>query len=354
MKRKVLAVALMIFILNTVSSGAVFKSGSFSLSGAYKISYDDNILRYSKRDYDNARNGTESTPSPVKTLDDIRSDFKLSAAYGFKLFNQSGRAGASANFGHYLFNSIENFGWASFFYKQKLTKSLSFQVSHFYEPYYFLRDYLDFQANGREHCDFAMTKSVGKLHYRPVLSLEIIPYYEFKRYSYNENFTEYDGDRTGIGAEVIFREAPWRATIEYSFGIYDNLGFDSGLLFPSGSINEDSESGDGDYEEDTYDFSMFYSCKILGLKSRAKFKETINDRFYVTDLLPTQDPIHHARHDVVFTSEISLEMSLSKKVGLEIGTTIYKRDSDGSSTLIPRVKNYSRKVAWLEITYDLI
>lgn len=354
MKSKLLYLTLILILLNTASFGEVFKGGSFSLSGTYKFSYDDNVLRYSKRDYDNARNGTESTPSPTETLDDIRSDFKLSATYRFKILNRSGRFGASGNFGHYLFNSFKNFGWASIYYKQKLVDKINIQVSHFYEPYYFLRDYLDVQTNSREHCDFAMTKSVGKLYYRPIKMFEIAPYYEFKRYSYNEYFTEYDGDRIGIGAEGIFRKGPWRVALDYSFGTYDNLGFDSESLFPSGVDTEDSETGDGDYEEDSYNFSIFYSLKILDLKSRIKVEETINDRYYMTERLPADDPIHHGRNDLVFTSKVSMEMKLSKRLEIEIGTTIYKRDSEGSSPLIPKVKNYSRKVAWLEFSYDLI
>ncbi len=354
MKNQVLTITLIILLLSNISSGEIFKGGSFSLSGMYKLSYDDNVLRYSKRDYDNARSGEEQTPSPTETLDDFRSDFKLSGTYRFKFLDRSGRIGTSVNFGYYLINSIKNFGWASFYCKQELIKNLNFQVSHFYEPYYFLRDYKDVQTDSREHCDFAMTKTVGKLYYRPVKMFEITPYYEFKRYSYNEYFTEYDGDRISLGAEGIFRHGPWRGTVEYSFSTYDNLGFDTDLLFPSGEVSEDSETGDGDYEEDSYEFSVYYSLKILGLKSRFKIRETLNDRYYITDRLPSEDPIHHARHDFVSTTDVSLELNPSRRIDTEIGITIYNRDSEGSSPIIPEVKNYSRKVIWLEISYDLI
>jgi len=343
--------ALSLLIISVVY-GEIIESGSLSFSGMYRATYDDNILRYSQRDYDRARDGTETLKTPVKTLDDMRNDIRITAVYRFKLFNKRGRMQASVNYAYYIQNNINNAGWLSLTYKQGLAHDWNALINYFYEPYYFLRDYYDVHTNERKHCDFALLKFVGKLYYRPIKLCEFVTYSQFKRYAYNEYFTEYDGDRYELGGEGIIRTGAWRIALSYGFGWFNNFGFNSEDLLPPSDFGEDSETGDGNYEEDNYSLSVYYSFKLSGKRSRIKLRSSLVDRYYTTDRDVSLDPIHHARHDIVVTNAVSVEWRWMKQSNLEIGTTFYNRHSKASSPVVSNVKDYSRMISWLEVIYD--
>ncbi len=339
-------------LLSSASYALIFEDGSFSLDGMYRSSYDSNVLRYSERDFKRAENGTEKYISPVKTLDDYRSDFRLTGAYRFDLMGAlDSRLQLTVNFAHYLQNPINNAYWLSFIYKQEIVRKWDFLFNYFYEPYYFLRDYYDIHTGDRRHTDFSLEKAKGKLYYRPVKLIEIVGFYEFKRYVYNEYFTEYDGDRQEIGGEGIIRKGPWRIAFSYGFGWFDNVGFNEDFLYV-GDLEEDSENGDGSYEEDVFSLSVYYSTRIFDKRSRVKLNLNFEKRCYTTDRNPQIDPIHHARRDFLYMPKASIEMKLNRSVSIEFGGNYYNRDSEGSLPIVSDIKNYSRFVGWFEIGYE--
>jgi len=346
---------LMTLMLVGLAPGATRGSSHWSLSLAYKASYDNNILRYSERDYQRAREGTEKYVSPVSTLDDVRSDLKASLSYRFQAVGKlDSRFTAAGDFAQYSFNPINNFGWVSLTYRQQVASKWDALVHQFYEPYYFLRDYRDRHTGGNHHCDFAMSKTIGKVYYSPNKALEFDAFGEYKRYAYNKYFTEFDGNRIGIGGEGVFRTGPWRLSAAYSLGMFNNIGFDSADRIPAEfQDSEDNENGDGSYEEDGYEFSCQYSTKLQGRRVRAKTQLNLDDRYYTSDLPMELDLIHRGRHDVMLTAEVSVEYSLSVKTSLSLGGTWYNRDSEADSPLVSELKDYQRALGWIEITYNV-
>ncbi len=325
------------------------------MSTSLKFTYDNNILRYSSRDYDRAKDGTEYYISPVKTLDDMRSDLKLSASYKIKVFKKAEtKLSATGDFAHYAINSINTFGWASFSANQDVSRAWHLYLNYFYEPYYFLRDYNDDHTGERHHADFAMSKSMAKVFYRPTKLIEYAVFGEFKRYAYNEYFTEFDGDRLGVGAEAVLRKGHWRVAMSYAFGTYDNLGFDDlDRIPPEFQDTEDNENGDGSYEEDTYEVSCAYSFRINKSRARARVNVQVDDRYYNTALPLELDAIHHGRNDLIITTTASFYYSLTRDLGVNVGSTYYNRDSEATSTIVANLKNYSRVIGWLEVSYDI-
>ena len=156
-----------------------------------------------------------------------------------------------------------------------------------------------------------------------------------------------------MNGEFIFRSKPWRITVSYGFGKFDNSGFQENINIQSVGNVDDTETGDSDYQEDLYGASLEYSHKLYTKRFRTKLQLSVADRHYQTARLPEFDPIHHARRDVVVTSTIRSSVSLSKKVDFKIGLSNINRDSDASDSVVERVKSYTRFVGWVEVSYDL-
>ncbi len=333
----------------------IFGKGKLSITGTIQSTYDDNILRYSDKDYNNAKNGLESQErqSPVETLDDLRTDLKISAAYRVKIFGKrTTRIQSTVNFARYLVNPINSFNWISILYKQNLSGRWNLSANYFYEPYYFLRDYKDVHTGEYHHADFALSKTTGKLYYRPVKLIEFIGLTEYKSYFYNEYFTEYDGTLVGFGGEGIIRRGPWRIALGYEYVEFNNTGFDASVNFTPDQDSQDTETGNGNYEEDRYSFSAIYSMKVISRKGKFKFNISGNRRCYTTDQTPAEDPIHHARLDLLYVLKLAFSLQLSDRVSAELGASHTNRDSEGSNPLITRVKTYSRNLSWVEFSYD--
>jgi len=344
-----------VIILPATAEGGLISRGSPEFSILVRTTYDNNILRYSARDRDRALNGTEFYQTPNKTLDDLRTDTRITATYRFKLLEEySGRIQSSVNFATYLNSPLNNARWINFTYKQNIHKEWNVLYYYFYEPYYFIRDYLDVHTNNRHHADFALSKTALKVYYRPVRIIEFVGTGEIKKYAYNRYFTEYDGDRFGFKGDAIIRSHPWRVSISYGYGEFDNLGFmESTIQQSTGIITDDTETGDGNYQEDIYDIGIEFSYKVRKNRTRTKLQFSFTDRAYLTDRLPEFDPIHHARRDVTIKSTITTIMRITKQMDFKVGVSFINRDSEASDPIVKRVKSYQRTIGWIEVTYDL-
>lgn len=328
-------------------------SDLLSVTVTYKSSYDSNVLTYSDSDRARFENGTELYVSPVRTLDDLRNDFKLSLSSKFQLFPKLyTRLYLTTNFAGYLNNSIKNFGWTSLTARQDLSNQLRLSANYFYEPRYFIRDYSDVHSGTRQHCDFAQSQWKGELRYRPTDTWEFTAIGRFKLYAYNEYFTEYDSDFRQFGLESVYRVGDVRLTGAYHMAINDNVGFDEATQALA-ELNEDNESGQGDYEQDQYEFSINYRFKFAGRTANIFVSEVFEERYYSTNLSPVSDPIHHGRRDRTFSTDIGLNYSFNKLVGLEIGFQQKNRRSRASDDVVEKVKNYDRWLGYFEISYEL-
>ncbi len=350
MKFSVLMLILCFFIsgLNTINAANDLLSVTFT----FKSSYDNNILTYSDRDRERFENGTELHVSPTSTLDDIRNDFKLSLDSKFKLTSKHyTRLYVVTNFAGYLANSIKNFGWISMTARQDVFNKFRLSGNYFYEPRYFIRDYNDVNSGTRQHCEFAQSQWKGELRYRPTKSWEFTGIGRFKRYAYNEYFTEYDSDFQQFGLGVVHRLGNMKFTGGYHLTVNDNIGFDESELLTF--YDEDNESGNGDYEQDEYEIGLRYRFKMVNRTTDFTASAVLADRYYSTDQSPESDPIHHGRRDVYLTTEVGLDHRLTNLIGLAIGFQHKSRRSRASDDIVGRVKNYDRWLGYFEASYEL-
>ncbi len=335
-------------------NSGILRVKNLSLSFQYTSSYDSNILRYSERDRSRFQDGTEYYASSISTLDDLKMDYRLTGGYRWYLpGKERGDVKLEVQYSQYYKNPLKNSTLFSATLKQNFLNKWQALVNYVCVPSFYLREFTDVHSRERRGCDYALDKMVGKLYFQPVKLLELIGRCEYKKYAYNKYFTEYDGDFSGLGGEAVIRIGDWRLSGSYNFADFENIGFSSIDLLPPGDYGEDSETGEGDYQEDEYALSAQYSFKLFGKRSRVRFSQTLTERFYTTDRPPDIDPIHHGRKDITLGSSLSGSINLTKLIDITMGIDFTDRDSKGSNPIISDIKDYTLWLGWLEFTYDL-
>lgn len=328
--------------------------GRLSLTVKYRTTYDSNILKYSIRDRERFLDNIEVYRSPINALDDIRSDFKISTSYAKKIWSKRTiRLSLTGNFAHYLLNPIKNFGWFSLTGKQEFTKNFSASLNYFYDIDYYIRNYRDIHTDKRQRCEFSMDQWTGRIYFLPVKDFELIGFIKFKKYAYNEYFTEYDSDYTESGFEVVYRSGPWRFAGGYSLANNDNIGFNAAASAKMGWDFEDNEEGNGDYQQDSYNCSLRYSFRLKDKRSRILLNASLKDRYYTTNRDYLIDPIHSDRHDVMTSVELSLRINLNRALTLELGSSYNNRRSEAPNPIVHLVKDYDHNTGWVELGYEI-
>jgi hypothetical protein len=329
--------------------------GQLSLQATFGAMYDDNLLRYSDLNRSKFKDGTEANKSPIRSLDDLRTDYKLTAEWRAKLFqNRRTSLRAVGNFAHHMMNPIKNMGWLSLSANQELSELSRLYLNYFLEPRFYIRDYNDIHTGLPERCEFTLYQTRGDLYYRPLKAVEVAAWSRLKLYRYNEFFTEYDGDLLEIGGVAILRYGDWRSTFEYGFGRFDNTGFEASVsALPPGSLINDSEFGEGDYEEDSFIIKVRRTIDHPRGDIAIEAAVDYASRAFVTRRDVFLDPMHSERKDNILSYELSCSIDLTKRVGFELGGSHSYRHSTAAKPNISEVKDFSRSTFWTTLTYEI-
>ncbi len=352
---RILQMALLALVAVTPAISAETRFGKTSLLLTWGAMYDSNLLRYSTRDRDNFRSETETYKSPIRALDDLRTDYKVSAELRSKFWHKRNTTlKVTANFAHHLMNPIKNFGWVNFSARQDLTKNWIGSASYFFEPRFYIRDYWENPSPtaSRQHCEFSMHQAKVDLTYRPKMLFDFSGSFKYKAYRYNEFFTEYDGDLLSFGLSAVYRPGDWRFSAGYAFDIFENTGFSSSYRPLDEASLDDSEFGQGDYDEDDFTGSIRYSYIWLRREMNIQASIEVSQRAYTTSRDMIADAMHSGREDRVYDYSISSQISLTKKLGLELGVGKSGRNSEASAAIVSVVKDYSRITGWIELSYE--
>ncbi|MBM3328324.1 MAG: hypothetical protein FJY67_02465 [Calditrichaeota bacterium] len=327
--------------------------GSVTFGADLKLTYDSNLLHYSDRDFDRFLDGTEPYPSTsIRSLDDLRTDFKMSAEYRIDWARRrTTRLRLTGNFGAHYSNPVKNLGWASFNLRQDIAAMLFAQAGYFYEPRYYIRDYLDSHTDSRRRCDFALSQWTGSLTWRPMWSYELTGTLRVKDYEYNRYFTEYDGRVIESGLGGVWRQGDWRFETGYSFAVHNNTGFSRGDRLPEVIESEDSELGNADFEEDGWNVSMRRSLLIFAYEGALELATDVARRVYTTDRSSFIDPIHSERIDRMGTVSLVGTLDYSPEVNLEAGLGRQWRSTEANDEQASRIKSFGRWTVWAGIGY---
>jgi len=352
--RQALKIVLVLLVSVAPASAIQTKFGDANIQFTLGALYDSNLLKYSASDRTNFLNESETYKSPIRALDDLRTDYKVSVELRNKFWKKRLTSfRVTADFAHHAMNPIKNLGWLSLSARHDFSKAWITNIGYFFEPKFFIRDYTDSHTGLRQHCDFSLNQLKGDLTYRPNSLYDFTGHYKYKAYRYNEFFTEYDGDSWALGLNTVYRPGDWRFSAGYTFEKFDNSGFSSSDLIPANSGLTDSEFGQGDYEEDAVTGSARYS--FIGLRREMYLQCNIegSKRAFTTGRDAVIDAMHSGREDIVVEFSIVNQISLTKQVGIELGIGAASRDSDATDPKVGDLKDYKRTTAWIEISYEL-
>jgi len=314
--------------------------------------YDSNLLKFSSRDRERYLDDIEFHKSPVQTLDDLRTDYTATAEFRpecFRKLTTSFRG--TINLARHLNDPIKNFNWISLTGRQDISRRVTATVNFFYEPEYYIRDYLDIHTNAVHHCRFSLYQWRGDLTWRPRWLFDATVSLKSKQYRYNTYFTEYDGNAIEPKLRLVYRPRGWRIAVDYGYNVFDNSGFRSSDLLPSDSFLDDSEFGQGDYRENSYSISVKREFRALGRDCSLMGLGEFTDRYYTTDRNLFIDPMHSERNDRTLGIEFSGTISLTKTLELEMGGGNYRRDSNAPLDLVAKLKSYQRWTMWMGVNY---
>ena len=340
---------LAVAVLPDRMEAAPLKRQPLGLEFTYRGYYDNNLLRYSPRDRGRYFDRAETHASAIRSLDDWRSDFKLTASYADQyLNNRKTSLQGTFNFAQHASNPVKNFGWMSFTARQELSEGIDAAVNYFYEPRYYIRDYNDRQTGEFHKSEFALNQWTGRLYFHPSKAAEFVGHYRRKDYFYSEFFTEYDGGSNEFGLSAVGRIEGWRAELGWDYSVFTNTGFSSLDRRPPQDNLNDDEGGQSDYEEDAFSLSLQRRMKIAGRRARAEIALSFARRYWTTGLTPEEDPAHSGRLDRIRTIEASQSFALDKRNELQVGFDYGARKSSGNDPLPAELKTYYRWGGWVE------
>lgn len=347
-------IASLLVVLTAKSYAIETKAGQLSLGFTWGALYDSNVLRYSEYDRQNYLDEVETFKSPIRSLDDIRTDYKVSAELQNRFWQKRNTTvRLTADFAHHLMNPIKNLGWISVSGRQDFSRHWIGNVNYFFEPRYYIRDYTDAHTNTRQNCEFALHQLKADLTFRPKWLFDFTGSLKLKDYRYNEFFTEYDGDLLGFGLSAVFRPGDWRFAVGYNFETFDNSGFTASLNSSDDPSIDDSEFGQGDYDEDIFTGSVRRSFSGFHHEMSLQVSADISRRAFTTSRSVAIDPMHSGREDWVYEYSLANQIKLTNNLSIELGIGSHVRDSEATKPNISDLKDFNRYTASIEISYEL-
>ena len=342
----------------------------------WSSSYDDNIFRFSERDLNRWKNDTESYPNPNSTWDDWRNDVGVTLTLPWK--HRSGvkrsavsawetRFEASAKATLYAVNHRKNYQRYSAALRQSFGKEFWAEGSFAIVPSFYLREYRDVDLGEYAGCDYESRTYNLTLRYKSPWQTYFYPELEFKTLYYNRHFTEFDAEWTTLGltTEQVFGGtrsvvSSWLFRGGYRFTHGDNVG--GGGLTAASQVTpgEDTEYGDGSFEEHEVNLSASYRPLFLpGFKRSVTWQWQfslsggLRIRDYTTDNSLADDPFHAGRRDLRWEIEPKVTVDILRNLSLYGSYTYEQRDTQSDVGYVNDIKDFVRRAYTIGLEFQL-
>ena len=324
----------------------------------WSTSYDDNLFRMSERDLNRFESGTETYDNPNSTWDDWRNDLGVNIQLPWKHSNGwETQVEGSAKAAIHATNHRKDYYRYAVSLRETFSKVFWVEASFALVPKYYLREYLDRDLDFRTNCDYESRSFNAKLRYRSPWKTYLYPFYEFKSLYYNRYFTEFDAEWTTIGINAQqFLNRRWLVGGSYRFTMSDNVG--GGGLTAASQVNpmEDSEYGDGDFDEDEFRGSITYRPRRLFGKRGWEFSisSKLRIRNYTTDNSINDDPFHVGRRDTRWEVNPEVSTQLLRNLSITVDYLYEERDTDTNISYVREFKEFTRRVYSISLKYQLL
>ncbi|KPL07202.1 hypothetical protein AMJ86_05320 [bacterium SM23_57] len=323
----------------------------------WSSTYDGNLFRLSERDLHRFESGTEPYPSPYSTWDDWRNDFGITVALPWEHSNGwETRLQGSFKTAIHSINHRKDYQRYAADLRQTFGQLIWAEGSFAIVPSYYIREYLDRDLDLRTGCDYESRTFGVKLRYRTPWRTYLYPFYQFKSLYYSRHFTEFDSEWTtiGISAEQYLTRR-WLVGGSYRFTMSDNVG--GGGLTAASQVNpmEDSEYGDGDFEEDEFRLSLTYKPRrLLGTRWEFSTAGKLRIRNYTTDNSLEADPFHAGRKDTRWEVGPTASLRIIPSLWLSANFLYEQRDTDSDVGYVREFKDFVRRAYSIGLEYQLL
>ncbi|MBC8277804.1 MAG: hypothetical protein H8E46_06205 [FCB group bacterium] len=319
--------------------------------------YDDNILRYSDRDLDYFKNRTEINPSKLTTCDDSKNDFRLKFYIdGPQFFGNALKIRYFGKFSHFFNNSFKNYSSHTFILDQKISEKFSVDFKYFLLADFYLREYRDRDLNEYQSCTFDNHQARLGIDYRLTKNTAFTVQGQFDQIYYNQYFIEYDSENLSYFAVLNQRiHRDLRISFSAGFTAADNIGYVPiipGIFDPLSE--DDTEYGDGSYEEETYQAQIRWRLrKLLGKDAWFSLGYKLRHRIYTTDNLLEDDPFHAGRMDDRHRIVFSFDRNLLPRLEGNLTYTREWRETTSDYSTAEDVKSFTQNIIGFGLTYTI-
>lgn len=324
----------------------------------YGFVYDSNFIELSDADLDRYETNTLPLVSDLQTYDD--GIHKLGASFGIDspkwIGWRKGRLNYSVSQSLNTRNDFANRAVHIASFSHDAIKRVDILGYYMYIPERYLRDYYDKDFGEVYACDFNYQIGNIGLSYSPasVKGLRLTLRYELFSVYYNETFTEYDTEGSGIRFDARYKlnkRFTLRSSIRKRWG--DNTGFDSNN-FAAATNDLDAEYGDATYGEEWFEFSGTYSkMKVLGKSTSFTGMIRMRHRYYTSDLSLAEDPFHAGREHNHWRFSGTFNVRLTKALTLSPSGEYEMRKTDSPLQKVKDAKDFDAFRVGLELSCRL-
>ncbi len=326
------------------------------------LSYDDNILKYSKKYLDRFMNGEDPGRFHIETYDDAILFTSARLTYTFNVFGGRFKTKVNGEVSRrtYIVNDIKTWNYALVGLQQYLGKKTFFKISYSYIPEFYVRHFRDdqwidvygytpeaFQPYAFSKDNFGIYLQHTFFKYTRVkLSLYHALYY------HNQHYTEYDSKDFLYGIMVNQRlHKNFSIEGSYTWVTSDAKGYDASVDTP-----ETTHGPDATFVEDR--FKIGFVWKFPRIKKHSHYLDfdvAFMNRYYSSKHTPLQDPLHAGRYDKNVRFYFNYNFRVSKKVNLTAFYNHYLRDTDTkaqiNSRYVSNEKDYHQNIVGLKATF---
>lgn len=326
-----------------------------------ETTYDDNILKYSKKYLERFMNREDEGRFHIKTYDDIILNPALELGTSLKIFKKRKTDFTfKYSYNWYMVNNVKD--WSMFYagVEQDLTKKASFKLLYIYIPEFYVRhfrdvDYVDIYGyTPQTFVPFSFSKDNFGFWIQNTFfkSTRLRFYLYYSRYYHNSHYTEYDSKNLSYRIQ-IFQDITknLRFDFSYEFSTSDAKGYDE-----AGETKAFSDDADATNEGDDFNLGLLWRLpRIKKHYNSLSLDVTYAKKYYTTNHFVELDEEHAGRVDKNIDYGISYRIKINKSMYLSAFYKWYSRDSNTTSDInseyVSNEKDYRQSRVGLEYTW---
>jgi hypothetical protein len=323
--------------------------------GAFGVTYDSNIFRYSDSDVEDFLDGRRPDRYTFEALDDLRLEPGVELALvREEPDRRSTEIAIGAEWRLATVNGEKSFSKLRVRFREERTGTAYLAAEYSAIPKYHLRRLWDADWEGEgsayRSCDFrknAIRLDAGSDRSLPI---DVAVFGRYESYAYDPDFVEYDSDALTVGVRGIVRPAHGlRLDLGYALRRLEARGYDE-----LGESRLTSDDSDTTYDQDEYEIRARWEAgRWWGRPSVLSARVKHSRRFYLAEKSAEDDPYHVGREDHYWTLGARAALELTRTAGIEAFVEYRARtaESDFAEDIGER-KDYTALRTGLRLTVE--